>query len=102
MFMLLIQTWGHFFFNDVSPCDSKVVVPNKCKKDKKELSEHEALERKQKEEGVWKMYFAGSVAKVGASTSVYIISPNRYFKAYSYKLVFQCMNNVAEYGVCML
>ena len=22
-------------FNDVSPCDSKVVVPSKCKKDKK-------------------------------------------------------------------
>ena len=37
------------FFNDVSPCDSKVVVPNKCKKDKKEISEHEALERKKKE-----------------------------------------------------
>ena len=27
------------FFNDVSACDSRVVVPNKCKKDKKEISE---------------------------------------------------------------
>ena len=34
------------FFNDVSPCDSKVAVPNKCKKDNREISEHEALEKK--------------------------------------------------------
>ena len=26
---------SYIFFNDVSPCDSKVVVPSKCKKDKK-------------------------------------------------------------------
>ena len=45
------------FFNDVFPCDSKVTVPNKCKNDNMEISEHEALEKKQKEEGVWKMYF---------------------------------------------
>ena len=70
------------------PCDYKVVVPNKCKKDKKEISEQEALERKQKEEGVWRMYFDGSMAKVGAGTHVYIISPIKDFNAYSYKLVF--------------
>ena len=83
------------FFNDVSPCDSKVVVPNKCKKDKKEISEQEAVERKQKEEEVWKMYFDGSMAKVGDGAGVFIISPIIYFKAYSYKIVFECTNNVA-------
>ena len=43
------------------------------------------------------MYFDGSMAKVGAGACVYIISPIRNFKALSYKLTFECMNNVAEY-----
>ena len=84
------------FFNGVSPCDSKVVVPNKAKKDKNVMNEQEALERKQKEEGVWTMYFDGSVAKVGAGAGVYIISPIRDFKAFFYKLTFECTNNVAK------
>ena len=85
------------FFNDISLCNSKIVVPRKGKKDKKEINELEALERKQKDEGLWKMYFDGSVARVGTSASVYIISAIRDTKAYSYKLVFECTNNVAEY-----
>ena len=57
----------------------------------------EYLERKQKEQGVWTMYFHGSVAKVGAGAGVYIISHIRDFKALSFKLTFECKNNVAEY-----
>ena len=34
------------FFNDVSPCNSKVAMPSKCKKDKKVMNKQEALERK--------------------------------------------------------
>ena len=34
------------FFNDISPCNPKTVVPRKRKKDKKETNEHEALETK--------------------------------------------------------
>ena len=90
------------FFNDVSPCYSKVVVPSKCKKDKKVVNEHEALERKQKEEGVWTMYFDGQVAKVGVGAGVYIISPIIDFKDFSYKLTFECTNNVAEYEALLL
>ena len=87
------------FFNDISPCNSKIVVPQK---DKKETSDLEALERKQKDEGLWKMYFDGSVAKVGAGAGVYIISPIEDTKAYSYKLIFECSNNVAEYEALLL
>ena len=43
------------------------------------------------------MYFDGFVAKVGVGAGVYIISPIRDLKAYSYKLVFECTNNVVEY-----
>ena len=48
------------------------------------------------------MYFNDSVAKVGAGAGVYIISPIRDTKAYSYKLVFECTNNVAEYEALLL
>ena len=39
-------------------------MPRKGKKDKKETNEHEALERNKKDEGLWTMYFDGSVAKI--------------------------------------
>ena len=48
------------------------------------------------------MYFDGYVAKVGAGASVYIISPIRDFKALSYKLTFECTNNVVEYEDLLL
>ena len=48
------------------------------------------------------MYFDGSVEKVGAGASVYIISPIRDFKALSYKLTFECTNSVAEYEALLI
>ena len=48
------------------------------------------------------MYFDGSVAKVGAGAGVYIISPIRDFKAFSYKLTFECTNNVEGYEALLL
>ena len=60
------------------------------------------MEAKQKKEGQWIMYFDGSVAKVGAGAGVYIISPIHDFKALSYKLLFECTNNVAEYEALLL
>ena len=60
------------------------------------------LEKKQKRDGLWTMYFDGSVAKVGVGAGVYIISPIRDFKALSYKLKFECTNNMAEYEALLL
>ena len=48
------------------------------------------------------MYFDGSMAKVAAGASVYIISPIRDFKALSYKINFECTNNVVEYEALLL
>ena len=64
--------------------------------------EQDALEAKQKREGQWIMYFDGSAAKVGAGAGVYIIYPIRDFKYLSYKLTFECTNNVAEYESLLL
>ena len=48
------------------------------------------------------MYFDGSVAKIGAGAGVYIISPIRDFKALSYKLNFECTDNMDEYEALLL
>ena len=42
------------------------------------------------------------MAKVGAGAGVYIISPIKDFKGLSYKLTFECTNNVAEYEALLL
>ena len=43
------------------------------------------------------MYFYGSISKEGARAGFWIISPERDFKVYYFKLTFECTNNVAEY-----
>ena len=48
------------------------------------------------------MYFDGSAARISAGASVYIIFPIRDFKALSYKLTFECTNNVAKYEALLL
>ena len=48
------------------------------------------------------MYFDGSISKEGVGAGVWIIFPGRDFKVYSFKLTFQCKNNVAKYGALLL
>ena len=60
------------------------------------------MEKKQNEEGLWKMFFDGSINKEGVGAGVWTISPNREFKVCSYKLNFECTNNVAEYEALLL
>ena len=48
------------------------------------------------------MYFDGSMAKIGAGVGLYIIPPIRDTKAYSYRIFFECTNNVAEYEALLL
>ena len=91
------------FFNDVVPHDVEEALQRKFEENKeKKVIEQDTLEAKQKREGQWIMYFDGSAAKVGARAGVYIISPIRDFKALSYKLTFECTNNVVEYEALLL
>ena len=48
------------------------------------------------------MYFDGSMAKVGVGVRVYIIYPIRDFKALSYKLNFECTNNMEDNEALLL
>ena len=67
------------------------------KEDNEFAKRQETLKQKQRDEWIWTMYFDGSITKEGVGAGVLIISPNREFKVYSFKLTFECTNNVAEY-----
>ena len=90
------------FFNDIVLCDLESTLQMKYENNEEGMIEQKALEKKQKRDGLWTMYFDGSVEKVSAGAGVYIISPIRDFKALSYKLTFECTNNVAEYEALLL
>ena len=51
---------------------------------------------------MWSIYFHGSISKIGGGAGVYIISLIKDFKYLSYKLNFECTNNVAEYEDLLL
>ena len=48
------------------------------------------------------MYSDGSISKEGDGASIWIISPNRDYKVYSFKLTFECKNYIAEYEALLL
>ena len=55
-----------------------------------------------KRDGVWTMYFDGSISKEGFSAGAWIICPYREFTVYSFKLTFECTNNLVEYEAMIL
>ena len=93
---------SYIVFNDSTHADPKVCLQIEFKKNKEFTKRQEALENKENEEGLWTMYFDGSISKEGVGVCVWIISPNRDFKAYSYKMTFECTNNVVEYESLLL
>ena len=99
VYVIDIDLGSSILFNDVLPYDSKISGPQKDETRANELGPEEGS---QKYEGLWKMYFDGSVSKDATSTCVYIISPIKYTKAPSYKFIFECSNNVAEYEALLL
>ena len=61
------------------------------------LVELEILEEK------WcNMHFDGAVNKEGAGVGISIIGPKSDYRSFSYKLYFDCTNNVAEYEALIL
>jgi ribonuclease HI len=51
----------------------------------------------------WSMDFDGAVSKEGAGAGVWLHNhKSRYSENHSYKLNFQCTNNIAEYEALML
>ena len=84
------------FFNDAH-VEPYFPIFSELKEDNEFDKRKEALEKKQNEKVLWTMYFDGSISKEGDGAGIWKISPNIYFKVYSYKLTFECTNNIAEY-----
>ena len=53
-------------------------------------------------EGWWSLYFDGSTGKQGVGAGIWITSPSDESKFYSYKLNFDCTNNIVEYESLIL
>jgi ribonuclease HI len=75
-------------------------------KESKEIIEARNVEMVEREElpvDFWSMDFDGAVSKEGAGAGVWLHNHrSRYSENHSYKLNFQCTNNVAEYEALML
>ena len=103
LYMLLILTWDlPFSLMMIFPMILQFMHSLKLRREKSLQRDKRLWKKEQKEEGLWPMYFYGFVAKVGVGAGVYIISPIKDFKALSYKLTFECTNNVAEYEALLL
>ena len=89
-------------FNDGPQTNPEIPIQIEFKEYEEFSKRQETLEKKHNEEGLWTMYFDGSISKIGAGAGVFIIYPNRDFKALSYKLNFECTNNMIEYESLLL
>jgi len=58
--------------------------------------------QKIEDKGVWEMFFDGACSKEGIGAGVWVKSPEEVFSLHSFKLMFNCTNNVVEYEVLML
>jgi hypothetical protein len=65
---------------------------NELKQQMEELSEQQG----DAEDQIWKMNFDGVVCREGARVGIWINHPKGDAKLCSYKLVFECTNNMAE------
>ena len=67
-------------------------------------NEPKDVKTKQKlnEECLWSLHFDGIVSKIGAGAGAWIISPTHDTKLLSFKLYFECTNNIAEYESLIL
>ena len=59
-------------------------------------------DHKVEDRGVWKMFFDGACSKEGVRAGVWIKSPDEVISFHSFKLMFSCTNNVAEYEASLL
>jgi hypothetical protein len=54
------------------------------------------------EDGLWTMDFDGIVSKEGAGAGVWVRNPRNDTKLSSFKLYFECTNNIVEYEALIL
>jgi len=90
------------FFNDIclGEEETKIVLADKGipRQQLEEISEQQG----DLEDQIWKMNFDGAACREGAGASMWINHPKGDAKLCSYKLVFECANNMAKYEALIL
>jgi hypothetical protein len=90
------------FFNDLN-FEEKVPEIDMTAKDQSDQQNEESLEKKiMQKYRMWNMSFDGAVSREGAGAGVWINLPKGTTKLCSYKLAFDCTNNMAEYEALVL
>ena len=54
------------------------------------------------ENGVWNMSFDGAIIQEGVGAGIWVRPSKSSTKLHSYKLAFECTNNMAEYEALIL
>jgi ribonuclease HI len=90
------------FFND-SNFEEKVLEIDMADKDQSDQQNKEISEKQNDVENqMWNMSFNGAVIREGAGAGVWINLPKKSTKMCSYKIAFDCTNNMAEYEELVL
>jgi hypothetical protein len=91
------------FFNIDVSFEEKVPNTDMNTKDKSDQQTEEISEQQNSAENeMWNMRFDGAISREGARASVWINPPKMGTKLCSYKLAFDCTNNMAEYEALIL
>ncbi|XP_052479097.1 uncharacterized protein LOC128034577 [Gossypium raimondii] len=61
-----------------------------------------AIEENPQEDHSWKLNFDGALNAVGNGIGAVLMSPNGDYYPFTYKLDFDCTNNMAEYEACIM
>jgi hypothetical protein len=90
------------FYNDLSfEEEDPTTIMTTDKKTMREMTE--CVDPKDHmENGVWNMSFVGAVNKEGVGVGVWISPPEVGTKMFSFKIAFECTNNMAEYEALIL
>ena len=99
IYSLEIDLGSAIFCNDDANEHFDCEIVEKKEKEPKQVSSNEMELTEEK----WcNMHFDGAVGKEGAGVGVYVACPAFEYKSFSFKLYFECTNNVAKYEALIL
>jgi hypothetical protein len=91
------------FYNDLCLEEEGKNEPEIPEKKGEQLQEEPISDQEDDDDnGLWNMDFDGVVSREGVGAGVWIVPPNGASKLCSFKLAFDCTNNVAEYEALIL
>ena len=99
IYMVYTDLGSSIFYNDLC---SKYEKQDYEKVLGKENEQQEVIEQEVEDDGLWSIDFDGVVSKKGARVGVWLRTLNHDTKFSSFKLYFECTNNIAEQEALIL